>query len=94
MRALGKQPVPSLTGHDPVPSLTGHDPLWHGRLTASCCPTCAEDLLSEAVHSAYMQRLVQPNDYVVSGQALRELPLACTRQPESVFTAACIGGGA
>ncbi|PRW57674.1 Pyruvate kinase [Chlorella sorokiniana] len=25
----------------------------------------SEDLLSEAVHSAYMQRLVQPNDYVV-----------------------------
>lgn len=25
------------------------------------CPT--EDLLSEAVHSAYLQRLVQPNDY-------------------------------
>ena len=44
---------------------------------AACRPPCfkvggpappllpAEDLLSEAVHAAYMQRLVQPNDYVV-----------------------------
>ena len=29
-----------------------------------CCCT-AEDLLSEAVHSAYLQRLCQPNDFVV-----------------------------
>lgn len=35
-----------------------------------------EDLLSEAVHSAYMQRLVQPNDYVVSCLGDRERVIA------------------
>ena len=45
-----------------------------------------EDLLSEAVHSAYLQRLVQPNDYVVRAA---HVCYKCPRLRHAVMAAPC-----